>query len=188
MDFKEIKSEILKRAKEKNACVEEYKKAYLSKSMQDLCNIIKNNFYWCINNSVLTIELLEENKELFAENQIYCNINASSGYCLASDSATVEASGSATVEASGSVTVRAYDSVTVEAWGSATVRAYDSVTVRAYDSVTVEASGSAYIYSNYIVECKLSDNAIYRLLNENKIFYVSDSIVFEKQYIDNQSV
>ncbi|OKY84342.1 MAG: hypothetical protein BHV69_09990 [Bacteroidales bacterium 52_46] len=100
------------------------------------------------------------------------------------DRATVEAWGSwgsATVEAWGSATVEAWGSATVEAWGSATVKAYGSATVKAYDSATVEAWDNAYCTSYSTIECKLSDNAIYRVRSSNIVYYASDDIKFEKQ-------
>ena len=106
------------------------------------------------------------------------------------DNATVEAYGNATVEAYGNATVRAYDNAIVEAYGNATVEATDNATVeatgnaivRATGNATVEAYGNAYIYSYYIIECKLKDNAVYRLISENKIFYPEETAInIEKQ-------
>ena len=120
-------------------------------------------------------------------------------------SATVEAYGSATVEACGNATVRAYDNATVEAWGNATVRACGSATVgacgsatveacgsatveacgnatvRAYDNATVEAWDSAYCSSWSLMECKLSDNALYRVRSTNTVYCANDSMKFRKQ-------
>jgi hypothetical protein len=98
----------------------------------------------------------------------------------ASGNATVRASGNATVRAWGSATVEAWDSATVEAWDSATVRAWGSATVEAWDSATVEAWGNTYTTSLYTIECKLRDNAIYRIRQSNTVRYVSDDINFEK--------
>ena len=103
--------------------------------------------------------------------------------------ATVRACGSATVEAFDSATVRAFDNATVEACGSATVRAYDSATVEAFDRATVEACGSATVracgnayYSSWsLMECKLSDNALYRVQSTNTVYYANDSMKFRKQ-------
>jgi hypothetical protein len=52
--------------------------------------------------------------------------------------------------------------------------------VNAYGNSKVDAHGDTYITSLSIVECKLSDNAIYRIRESNKIRYASDSIRFEK--------
>ena len=95
--------------------------------------------------------------------------------------ATVKAWGNATVKAYGNVTVEAWDNATVEAWDNATVKAYSSVTVEAWDNATVEAWGNAYCTSPCIIECKLSNNAIYRVKSTNTVYYSSDNINFIKQ-------
>ena len=65
---------------------------------------------------------------------------------------------------------------------NATVKAYGNATVEAYGNATVEAYNNAYIYSYYIIECKLKDNAVYRLISENKIFYPEETAInIEKQ-------
>ena len=135
-NFEAIKAEILKRAKEAHACSEQYGRAYKSQTLQELCNVIKDNFNWAFNNKVITAELLMQFREDFAANEIYVNVSVRSGYLLC-------------------------DSATVKAYDSATVKACDSATVKAYDSATVKACDSAYCTSYSIIECKLSDNAIY---------------------------
>ena len=160
-DFETFKQEILRRAKNANACVPEYRKAYSAIDFASLIEIIKNNFYWACSNGVIDSNIIKDYEEEFNAEKVYCNVDTSAGYLLASGSATVRAygsatveaygsatvlaSGSATVRASGSATVWAYDSATVEAYGSAAVVAYDSATVRAYDSATVRAYGSAKV-------------------------------------------
>jgi len=105
------------------------------------------------------------------------------------DNATVKAWDNATVEAYGNVTVEAWDNATVEAWGNATVEAWGNATVEACGNVTVEACGNvtveawdnAYCTSHCIIECKLSNNAIYRVKSTNTVYYSSDNINFIKQ-------
>ena len=100
----------------------------------------------------------------------------------ATDNAAVRATGNATVRAYGNATVEAYNNATVEATDNATVKAYGNATVEAYGNATVEAYNNAYIYSYYIIECKLKDNAVYRLISENKIFYPEETAInIEKQ-------
>ncbi len=187
-NFETIKSEILRRAKDAHACTEQFSRAYKSEDMAQLCTVIKDNFWWACNNKVLTVDLLEQYKIEFAEHEIYVNISVERGFMLCDNAtvkaygnATVKACGSATVEACGSATVEACDSATVEAWGSATVEACDSATVKACDSATVKAWGNAYCTSYSTIECKLSDNAIYRVRSSNTVYYASDDIKFEKQ-------
>ena len=107
----------------------------------------------------------------------------------ACDNATVEAYGNVTVEACDNATVEAWGNITVKAWGNATVKACGNVTVEAYGNVTVEAYGNvtvkawdnAYCTSHRIIECKLSNNAIYRVKSTNTVYYSSDNINFIKQ-------
>lgn len=163
-DFEDIKAEILNRIKAAKACTEQYSRAYKSETLQELCSVIKDNFNWCFNNKVITSNLLMQYREDFAQNDIFINISVRSGFLLC-DNATVEAWGNATVKA----------------WDNATVKAWDNVTVEAWNNVTVEACDNAYCTSRCIIECKLSNNAIYRVKSTNTVYYSSDNINFIKQ-------
>ena len=194
--FEELKKVILERAHEAGACREQYGRAYRADSLDSLMQVVRDNFWWAVNNSVIDGELIDTYKAEFNEGRIWHNENTTDGCLLASGSATVEAYGSATVEAYGSATVKAYDSATVEAYDSATVRASGSATVKAYDSATVEAYGSAtvkaydsatvkaydsaYICSWSVKECQLCDHAIYRIIESNTIRYVDPTIKLER--------
>ena len=196
--FEKFKDIILNKAKEERACKEQYQRALKSGTFEDLISIIKDNFQWSINHKIIDPILIKEYKEEFHGNGICCNENICNGFLLATGNATVEAYGNATVRAydnatvraTGNATVEAYDNATVRATGNATVEAYGNATVeatgnatvRAYDNATVRATGNAYIYSYYIIECKLKDNAVYRLISENKIFYPEETAInIEKQ-------
>ena len=204
--FEEFKTTILERAKKECACKEQYSRALKSDTFEDLMSVIKDNFLWATENKIIDPILINEYKQEFNGNNIWCNENARNGFLLLTGNTTAEATGNTTVEAygnttveaydnttvraTGNTTVRAYDNTTVEAYGNATVEAYDNATVRAtgnttvraYDNTTVEAYGNAYIHSYYIIECKLKDNSIYRLISENKIFYPEESAIkIEKQ-------
>ena len=196
--FKEFKDIILNKAKEESACKGQYQRALKSGTFEDLISIIKDNFQWSINHKIIDPILIKEYKQEFNGNGIWCNENICNGFLLATDNATVEAYDNATVRATGNATVEAYNNATVEAYdnatvratgnatveayGNATVEAYDNATVEAYGNATVEAYNNAYIYSYYIIECKLKDNAVYRLISENKIFYPEETAInIEKQ-------
>ena len=155
-DFEAIKAEILNRAKAAKACTGQYSRAYKSETLQELCSVIKDNFHWCFNNKVITSDLLIQYRKDFAQNDIFINISVRSGFLLC-DNATVKACGN----------------VTVEAWGNATVEAWDNATVEAWDN--------AYCTSHHIIECKLSNNAIYKVKSTNTVYYSSDNINFIKQ-------
>ena len=170
--FEEIKKEILERAHKAGACTEQYKRAYQSDNLETLCNVIKDNFWWCCRNNVLDGELIDKYKEIFSENKIYHNVSVESGWLLASGNSTVEAYGNSTVKAYGNSTVEAYDNSTVEAYGNSTVEAYDNSTVKAYDN--------SYINCRSTIECVIKDNSIVRRWDTNTIQYVSDELKFEK--------
>ena len=156
--FEEFKTTILERAKKECACKEQYSRALKSDTFEDLMSVIKDNFLWATENKIIDPILINEYKQEFNGNNIWCNENARNGFLLLT--------GNTTAEATGNTTVRAYDNTTVEAYGNTTVEAYDN----------------AYIHSYYIIECKLKDNSIYRLISENKIFYPEESAIkIEKQ-------
>ena len=156
--FEEIKKEILERAHNARACTIQYKRAYQSENLETLCNVIKDNFWWCCRNNVLDGELIDKYKKIFSDNKIYHNVSIKSGFLLASGNSTVEAS------------------------GNSTVKAYGNSTVEAYDNSTVEASGNSYINCRSTIECVLKDNSIVRKWDTNTIQYVSDNLKFEKKY------
>ena len=171
--FEEIKQEILRRAHEANACKEQYGRAYKAEDMAGLCRVIKDNWNWCCIWNVVTPDLLEKYREEFAGQLIYMNVDTDKGFLFAS--------GNATVRAWGNATVRAWDNATVRASGNATVRAWGNATVRAWDNATVEASGNAYCTSYWIIECKLSEKALYRVRSTNTVYFASDDLEFVKQ-------
>ena len=164
--FEEIKKEILERAHNARACTIQYKRAYQSENLETLCNVIKDNFWWCCRNNVLDGELIDKYKKIFSDNKIYHNVSIKSGFLLASGNSTVQASGNSTVEA--------YDNSTVKASGNSTVQAYGNSTVEAYDN--------SYINCRSTIECVLKDNSIVRKWDTNTIQYVSDNLKFEKKY------
>ena len=156
-NFSEIKQEILDRARRAKACRPEYGRAYAAEDMQRLCTVIKDNFNWCCRNGVIDAPLLEKYKSDFAACDIYVNTDAERGFLLCD--------GNATVTAYGNAKVRAWNNAKVEAYGNATVRAWNS----------------AYCSSWSLIECKLSDNALYRVRSTNTVYYANDNLKFVKQ-------
>ncbi len=158
-NFEELKAEILRRAKEANACTEEYGRAYKATSLPELMTVVKDNFSWCVRQHVITGELIDSYEAEFNANDIRHNCDACSGFLLCDGSAMVTAYDSAVVAACDSATVRAYNSATVEACDSATVEAYDSAAVAACDSVTVKAYNSATVEAYDRVTVKAYNSA-----------------------------
>ena len=154
--FRVLKEELLERAHKAGACREQYSRAYGAQTLEELMDVVKDNFIWAVNNGVLAGEFIDKWSVEFNDNDIWHNQSVSRGYLIASGNATVRASGNATVEA----------------YGNATVRAYGNATVEAYDN--------AYVTSWDIFECKLSDAAIWRIRKENIIRYADNNMKFEK--------
>lgn len=154
--FEEIKNEILERARKARACSGQYKRAYQSENIETLCDVIKDNFWWCCRNDVLDGELIDNYREIFSENKIYHNVSVKNGFLLVDGNSTVKA------------------------YGNSTVEAYDRSTVEAYDNSTVEAYNKSYINCCSTVECVIKDNSIVRRWDLNTIQYASDKLKFEK--------
>ena len=154
--FTEIKEEILRRAKESGACVEQYKRALEAQTLAELAQVIKDNFTWCCNNKVLDVEIIEKYKTEFASVDIYANESRSNGYVVI-DSNVDYLSGDATAILSDNATVN-------YVYGNATVKEVS-------DNATVnKVSDNAYISVYSYIECKISDHAIMRVRSENKIY------------------
>jgi alpha-tubulin suppressor-like RCC1 family protein len=187
--FSEFKKEILRRAKEANACRDEYSRAYASNDFAELMQVIKDNFGFSAKHKIIDADMIKAYKDMFNENHIYCNVDVEDNdFLLACGNSTVTACGNSTVTACDNSTVEAYDNSTVKAYDNSTVTAHDNSTVTAWDNSivkacdnsTVTAWGNSYIASYSVLECKLNDNAIYRIRESNTIRYCSDNIKFEK--------
>lgn len=126
--FEEIKREILRRARVARACKEQYRRAYESETMAELCQVIKDNFWWACRHQVIDTALLKQYEPDFAENDIYVNVSVSKGYLLC-DNATVRAYGNATVEACGNAYCSSFTKKQVTLSGNAIYRVQSTDTV-----------------------------------------------------------
>ena len=136
--FEEIKKEILERAHNARACTIQYKRAYQSENLETLCNVIKDNFWWCCRNNVLDGELIDKYKKIFSDNKIYHDVSIKSGFLLASGNSTVEASGNSTVKAYGNSTVKAYDNSYINCRSTIECVLKDNSIVRKWDTNTIQ--------------------------------------------------
>ena len=123
--FEEVKEELLRRAKEAEACTDGYRMGLGAECKQDLLKAITKNWWWVFRTArIIDVKYLEDN---FTQEELN-----KAGIYTCGDHET-------------STAAFAYGSATVEAYGSATVKAYDSATVEAYGSATVEAYGNSYV-------------------------------------------
>ena len=114
--FLELKEELLERAHKADACKEQYSRAYGAQTLEELMDVVKDNFIWAVNNGVLDGEFIDKWTVEFNDSKIWHNQSVSSGYLIAS--------GNATVRAYNNATVRAYNNATVEASGNAYVTSW----------------------------------------------------------------
>ena len=128
--FEEIKKEILERAHNARACTIQYKRAYQSENLDTLCNVIKDNFWWCCRNNVLDGELIDKYKKIFSDNKIYHNVSIKSGFLLASGNSTVQAYDNSTVEA--------YDNSYINCRSTIECVLKDNSIVRKWDTNTIQ--------------------------------------------------
>ena len=202
--FEELKKIILERAREAHACREQYGRAYMAENFQQLMEVVRDNFCWAVNNSVIDGALIDTYRDEFNAGKIWHNEDVTDGFLLASGNSTVRAYGNSTVRAHGNSTVEAYDNSTVRAHDNSTVRACDNATVRAcdnstvracdnatveacgnstvraYDNSTVEAYDNSYVTSYDMLQCKISDHAISRICKTNTIHYSDPEMKFER--------
>ena len=136
--FQSFKEHIMKEARAKSACAEEYRKAAKAEDMAAFCAAVRDNFHWLCSNEVLTGDVIDAYPAL-SDHGIRHNADASEGVLLVTGSATVEAWGSATVRASGSATV--------EAWGSAYIHA-------PYGSIECQLDGNAILRHGDTIKSK----------------------------------
>ena len=160
--FKLIKEEILRLAKSASACAGQYKRALEAQSLEELAQVIKDNFAWCVYNRVLDTKIIGEYREEFASVGIYANESCNDGYVVI-DSEVENISGNAIAILHGNATVNEVcgNATVNEVWGNATVngvwgnatvnRVYDNATVnRVYDNATVnEVYGNATVNEVY---------------------------------------
>ena len=187
--FEEIKKEILERAHNARACTIQYKRAYQSENLETLCNVIKDNFWWCCRNNVLDGELIDKYKKIFSDNKIYHNVSIKSGFLLASGNSTVEASGNSTVKAYDNSTVKASGNSTVKASGNSTVQASGNSTVEAYGNSTVEASGNSTVKASGNSTVEAYDNSTVQAYGNSTVKAYGNSTVkaYDNSYINCRS-
>lgn len=144
MTYQEIKSEVLIAAKSSSTCSDEYRRAAKCKSMDELAQVMRDNFIWLCNAKVLTRESIA--RWGLSSHRIHHNEDCGAGaFLLATGSATVSATGSATVTAHGSATVRAYDSAYVNSRSIVRCEAYDNAIVRNADRTITIADKSSVL-------------------------------------------
>ena len=109
LEFKELKQDILDRAKKCSACEPEYKRAYRAETKSELLQVIVDNIIWAYKEKMLDTQYMIENfSDLFEEFGIY----ATGQHEFKDKSVTLLGSSSATIKTLGSssATIKTLDS------------------------------------------------------------------------------
>ena len=120
--FEEIKKKILERAHNARASTIQYKRAYQSENLETLCNVIKDNFWWCCRNNVLDGELIDKYKKIFSDNKIYHDVSIKSGFLLASGNSTVKAYDNSYINCRSTIECVLKDNSIVRKWDTNTIQ------------------------------------------------------------------
>lgn len=124
--FNQFKQEVISRAEKVEACYDQLKRAKKSSNFQELCSVIKDNFFYCTLKKIIDVDLIQS-YELRNYN-IYVNENCRDGCVLVTDDNKITVHGSSEVWAYGSSEVVAFGSSKVRAYGSSEViKHYSSI-------------------------------------------------------------
>ena len=192
-----MKKEILRRAHEARACGEEYGRAYKAETLDDLMQVVRDNFRWCINNDVVDGALIDAYKEEFNAGKIWHNESSiTEGFMLMDGDSRGVFYGSSRGVFHDSSRGEFYGSSRGEFYGSSRGVFHDSSCGVFHDSSCGVFHGSSrgvfhdsscgvfhdssYAMSYTIKECKLYDHAIYRIINLNEVRYADESMKFVK--------
>ena len=163
-DFETLKKEILRRAKDADACVKEYTRALKSETYAELMQVIKANFWWCCVNNIINEEIISEYKDEFNANKIYLNESRDSGYLLVTDNID-KIGGNCEAAIIGNAVVN-------EVYGNATI---DYV----YDNAVIER-----VFGKAVIE-DVSDNAVIdKVVGNAFINNVYDNAVINEVYVN----
>ena len=132
-EFELLKEEILRRAKEKNACSTGYGRALRSETEEELFSTIKDYFNWCCINIFDDAFINGSYKELFNKNGISCNTSIETGYGFFDIGSDYVLSGNSTSFVRGNATIQ-----TVR--GNATIQTVrENATIQdVYENATIQ--------------------------------------------------
>ncbi len=196
-NYEKIKADLLAFGKKKGAYVGQYQRLYKADNIEEVIAVVKNNFWWCARYRDFA-DVIMENREQFAEHQIWVNqdveIREGVGYLLATegeinakscDTSTINATscGTSTINAESCGT----STINAESCGTSTINAksWDTSTINAESCGTSTINATSWETSTMIIrssgiECQVKDHSIARYVYENRIVVADDSIKVEK--------
>ena len=132
-NYEKIKSDLLDFGKRNKACAEEYKRLYNAESIEDVIEVVKDNFSWCAQYRDF-VGVIIAHRELFGEHQIFVNQNieikeGAVYLCVSEGEVNVNSYGTSTINAAShgtsTINARSYGTSTINAasWGTSTINA-----------------------------------------------------------------
>ena len=171
--FNELKEEILRRAHEARACREEYGRAYKAETLDDLMQVIQDNFQWCCCNNVVDGALIDAYKEEFNAGKIWHNESfITEGFILMD--------GDSRGELYGNSYGYFCDNSCGELHGNSYGYFRDNSCGELHGNSRGELRDNSYAISCDIKECELHDQAIYRIIYLNEVRYADETMKFVK--------
>lgn len=174
--FNQLKEALLTSVKQTDACSKGYVELLKATTFKDLCNIAKESFEWCVENKILTPELIQAHVKECNQEGIFCNQNVTSGFCIVTTGSEIDAYEHSFVYVIGEgmvnayntsyviaidqAEVKTYDFTHVKAKGNSIVTASDYSTVIASDNSQVEAFFNSYVIYSGNAEVTQNDEAI----------------------------
>lgn len=137
MEFGEFKQHLIEITKDIDACAEGFKLLQKAESWLDLCLIVRDSFEWCVENKLITPELIQEHWLDCKKANIYCNESVQNGFIIVTSGNDIDVWGHSFVIALGNAHVTAYDTTYVVAKDDAEVEAYDHCYIKACDNSKV---------------------------------------------------
>jgi hypothetical protein len=139
MEFAEFKSMILSKLKETSPCTEGYVEFKNAQTYFDLSIIVRSAFEWCVEQGLITTEIIHNHCTDCNKANIFSNQNVKNGFCLVDDNNEIMAEGHSFVIALGSSVVSAFDTCYVIAFDNAKIVAHDDTIVKARGNSKVDA-------------------------------------------------
>lgn len=137
MEFGEFKQQVIEFSKNLDACKEGFAQLQKAESWFDLCVIVRESFEWCVENKLITPELIKEHWIDCKKAGIFLNENVTNGFVIVTSGNEVTVCGNSFVIAFDDAVVSAYDTSYVIAHEKSEVLAYDHCYVKACDNAKV---------------------------------------------------
>ena len=152
-NYEKIKSDLLAFGKRNKGCANEYKRLYNAESIEDVIEVVKDNFWWCSQYRDF-VDVIIAHRELFGEHQIFVNqsIEIKEGIvylCVSEGEVNAKSCGTSTINAvsCGTSTINAVScgtsTINAKSCGTSTINAVScgtsTINAESYGTSTINA-------------------------------------------------